>query len=192
MREIEVLVQVHENLEKAREILERSGQFVKALRIHDVYLVDPKRSNLRPNEYGGLTEALRIRKTDGGDFLTHKIDHFDGKTGAWTHSDEQEIGVESAQTTLMIFKRLGFEELVVVDMERLYFETSEYVISLEDVKGLGLFMEVEARPTDVRDAPIVRKEIIQFIQQLGFETSKDVGVGKPELLLRKRMKAELK
>jgi len=185
MREVEVLVRVHDDFKKARRLLEHHAKFEKKVEIHDVYLMDPLRENLLPNEEGGLTEALRVRKMDDGDFLTHKIDHFN-KSGEWTHSDEQEVGIASAPEMLVAFKRLGFRRLVTVDMERLYFKTPKYTITLECVQGLGLFLEVEAHPAEDREVPVVREEIKRFIKSLGFNTSKDVGIGKPELLLRKK------
>ena len=186
MREVEVLVRVHDDFKKAQRLLKRHAKFEKKVEIHDVYLMDPLRKGLSPDEKGGLTEALRVRKMDDGDFLTHKIDHFN-KLGEWTHSDEQEVGIASAPEMLVTFKRLGFLRLVTVDMERLYFKTPIYTITLECVQGLGLFLEVEAHPTEGREVPVVREEIKRFIKSLGFNTSEDVGIGKPELLLKKRM-----
>ena len=187
MQEIEILVRVNNDFSTAHENLKRHGQEDHVAKIRDVYLVDPLRPNLAQDEKGNLKEALRIRETEKGCTLTYKLDCFDVTTGAWTHSEEHEVDIADAQKGLQIFYKLGFQEVVVVNVEKYYFTTPLYKIALERVEDLGLFMEVEAHQvSDERNVAKVRNDIANFIEKLNLNVSADVGIGKPELLLRQR------
>jgi len=186
MQEIEVLVRLQDEFERALECVRLQADEDTVEHTHDVYLYDPLRDNLQPDKEGALTEALRIRTQDKGSTLTYKQDHFNGD-GAWLHSDEVETEVENSERTKEIFYQLGFQTLVEVDATKYHFKTDAYKVTLESVIGLGQFLEVEAHQVpEARDTERVRSEIKQFIETLGLSISGDVGVGKPELLLRKQ------
>jgi predicted adenylyl cyclase CyaB len=46
---------------------------------------------------------------------------------------------------ISILTKLGFEELVTVNVVKHIYHTSEYEIVLEEVERLGLFLEVEKK-----------------------------------------------
>lgn len=185
MKEIEILVEVKSTKETALTALERfSAHGVK--RTLDIYLHDPLRKELQPDENNKLHRSFRLRKKDGKNFLTYKIDHFNGNL--WNYSDEFETEVEDFDKMLLILKNLGFEDLVRVDNDKHTFTTPDYEIVLEEVKGLGLFMEVE-RIDDVEESNVVeaKEEIRNFLKSLNLEFGDEQNAGKPELMLKKRV-----
>lgn len=182
MKEIEILVQVFDGkkaaLAKLREC-KRSG----TKRTFDLYFFDPKRTNLKPGKNARLRESFRLRKQERKNFLTYKVDHFDN--GAWTHSDEHETEIDDFDIAQKILAHLGLKPLVKIESEKHIFLTDDYEIVLEDVKNLGLFLEVEA----LAPSPNVtrtKKRIWKFISSLKINVSKELNAGKPELLLRKK------
>jgi adenylate cyclase class IV len=70
-------------------------------------------------------------------------------------------------------------------MEKYFFENDLYKIALEFVKGLGSFLEVESKNVNAKDIASERKKIMNFMSDLNLRLSDDVGVGKPELLIKK-------
>lgn len=181
MKEIETLVKVVSPFAGAQRTLEQRAIFRETVRIQDVYWNDPQRPNLTPDGRG-MVNALRLRNKGDQWFLTFKHDHMDD-TGAWLYSDEFETAVQDGKIMRSILENLGFEERVTVTMQRHYFDTQEYQITLEEVDDLGLFLEVEAKSTD-RDPADVQHSITGFIASLGIRTEL-VTAGKPELMYRK-------
>lgn len=187
MNEVEVLVMIKEN--KAKEVLAKLkaiAGYISQTKVEDVYFYDPKRKNLQPDKDLAIYECFRLRKKGEKNYMTYKVDKFDDNN-KWLYSDENEIEVDNYATAKEIILRLGLKELVIVDMTKYYFETELYTIALEIVKNLGAFLEVESKKFDVTVADIAnkRKEIECFIKSLDVDASPDLGIGKPELLLKK-------
>ena len=91
---------------------------------------------------------------------------------------------------IQISKHLGLKELVKIDNTKYTYLTNGYEIVLEDVKNLGLFLEVE-KLAQVSDDEIVntKQEMRDFIKKLGIEIGDELNMGKPELMLRKSFSA---
>ena len=183
MKEIEILIEVRSAKEDALKAL---GQFVSQgmKKTLDVYFFDPLRKDLQPNREAKLGRAFRLRQKGEQGSLAYKIDHFDGDM--WTYSDEFETGIGDFDTCMEIIKHLGLEELVRIDNEKRVFTTTEYEIVLEDVKGLGLYMEVE-KIGEVADDTVeqTKENIRSFLKNLDIEFGEEQNAGKPELMLRK-------
>lgn len=187
MKEVEILVRLEEtDMNMAKTKLETLAHFKKEKKVVDTYYFDPLRNNLKPDKDFAIYECFRLRYSDGNTYVTYKVDNFDDN-GKWLYSDESETLVESKDEMKNIITNLGLQELVVVDMTKYYYETEEYTIALECVKNLGAFLEVENKKGDIPDEHILQEKakIEQFIASLGVATSPDLGIGKPELLLKK-------
>jgi predicted adenylyl cyclase CyaB len=186
MREIEILVKV---FNRKKEALAKLSKFKKigVKKTTDSYFYDPLRENLKPMANGKLKKCFRLRNSNNKIFLTYKIDHFNQK-GKWTHSDEHEIKLLSKNVVLKIIKHLGFRNLIVVKSKKYVYYHANYEIVLEEVKNAGLFLEVEHKKPSNRSTRAVKNEIWSFIKSLNLKTSKELNMGKPELLLRQKNK----
>ena len=187
MREIEVLVKVLSPKQKALRSLRRF-KLVGSKETIDWYFYDPRRQNLRPLHNGRLKECFRIRQKDQKCYLAYKVDHFN-QQGVWQYSDEHEVLVNDWATMLKIIQHLGLKPLVKVDNIKRTYLTKQYEIVLEEVRDLGLFLEVERLHVPAR-VPVktIKQEIWQFIEQLDLKVGPEANAGKPELMLRKRKK----
>lgn len=186
MKEVEILVNVLSNKEDSLEKL--SGfNFVGIKKVLDVYFYDPKREDLKPLPDGRLKNCFRLRKKDDKFFMAYKLDHFD-EQGVWVYSDEHEVEISDFDTTVEILKHLGLEILVEIENEKHTYLTDKYEIVFEDVKNLGLFLEVEALGvSDSDDIAAVKSDIGKFIKSLGVAVGDDLNLGKPELMVKKLM-----
>jgi len=213
MKEVEILVEILEDKESVLKKLEQFN-FVGVKKVLDVYFTDSKREELKPDEKGRLNNCFRLRKTrldssrqeDDKNYLAFKKDHFENDI--WSHSDEYETEVEDFETTMEIIRHLGFEVLIEIENEKHTFLTDKprtlfsklfnrpatenqevrgkYEIVFEDVKNLGLFLEVERlKVGDDENIEEIKKEIWKFIKNLNIKTSKELNAGKPELMLNK-------
>jgi predicted adenylyl cyclase CyaB len=186
-KEIEVLWELKGGKAVTLRILRslRGFSYVGSKRTRDTYYVDPKRSPLKPNRGGRLTECLRVRQKGDKAYVTYKVDHFRGDE--WTYSDEHETEVGDHAAMQRIIGMLGLEVLVDVDMEKHLFLSDDLEVAVEDVKGLGLFIEVETRATPTKAGIMKEKESIRrFLAGTGITVGKEQNAGKPELLLRAR------
>ncbi len=186
-KEVEILVEVFDSKKEALKKL-NSFKFLGDKKTLDVYYFDPKRDDLKPDENGQLKNCLRIRDKDGKVSVAYKVDHFD-KNGIWLYSDEYEIEASDFSKVEEIFKKLGFEELIRIENTKSTFINEDYEIVLEDVKDLGIFMEVERHNVlDREDIVKVKEEIWNWIKDLNIKVGLELTMGKPELMLRKKLK----
>ena len=183
-REVEILVEVLDSKEKALKVL-HAFKFEEEKAVHDIYFYDPKRVDLKPEEGGRLNNSFRLRKKGKKAHITYKKDNFHAD-GSWNYSDEYETEIQDFEITKKILDNLGIEVLTEVKCTKYIFITDDYEIVLEDVEGLGLFMEVETlKDLDEGDVGEEKDKIRKFMKGLGIKLGKEMDSGKPELMLKK-------
>ena len=184
MREIEVLVRCKNS---KQEILEKlnDAKFIKSERTIDTYYYDEKRDNLKPDEKDRIKECFRVREADNKSKITYKVDHFAEKD-IWLYSDEIETKIENPKSIKMIIEKLGLKQLVVIDNDKSVFETEEYEIELEEVKNLGIFLEVELKNDTGEDVELLKNKIRTFIKNMKLTEVEELNEGKPELMIKKQ------
>lgn len=78
---------------------------------------------------------------------------------------EKEIDINNADILKDILKLLGYHEVVQVNKVRIKCKYKDYEVCVDEVDGLGSFVEVE-KMTD-EDALQVQEELFKFLQSLG-------------------------
>ncbi len=182
MKEIEILVEVYDDISKIKNLLKKY-KYVGLKRTIDEYYYDPKRKELKPDKNNQLSHCLRVRSKNDEYSITYKDDVF--KNGKWLYSNEYETRIESKEVLKEILDKLGLKKLIEIDNEKEIYKTDKYEIALENVKDLGLFMEVEYCTSDDVDVDKIKNEIQLFIDSLNIKVSKELNMGKPEMYLRK-------
>ncbi|MBD3260273.1 MAG: class IV adenylate cyclase, partial [Candidatus Altiarchaeales archaeon] len=99
----------------------------------DVYFAHPCRDFLESGE------ALRIRCVDGEFFLTYKGPRLDVDT-----KSRQEIEFPASAQLFEVLKKLGFREAGCVVKKRRTYKLGDLLFCLDDVEGLGSYLEVES------------------------------------------------
>ncbi len=182
MKEIEILVEVFDDINKAKEILKKFDH--KGL-MHtiDEYYYDPKRETLKPDKNNQLSHCLRLRSKNNEYSITYKDDVFENNK--WLYSNEYETKIESVEMLRQIFERLGLKKFIEINNEKDIYKSSKYEIALENVKDLGVFLEVEYCTNEDVDVNKIREEIKDFMKDLNLNISEELNMGKPEMFLRK-------
>jgi adenylate cyclase, class 2 len=136
MLEIEIKAQVPD-LAPVREriLLAHEGTPVK-VHERDIYYNAPDR------DFGTTDEALRLRYAGGSCTLTYK----GKKMSEYRLKAREELicVVDPGQITELILQRLGFSKVAEVEKWREYYSYRGATVSLDEVKGLGSFVEIEA------------------------------------------------
>ncbi len=182
MKEIEVLVEVYDDIEKAKNILNRF-QYIGKKQVIDEYYYDPKRDDLKPDKDGEIYKCLRLRKKNDEFLVTYKDDVFEDNK--WLYSNEYETKIESIDTMRKILEELGLIKFIEINNTKETYINDKYEIVLENVKDLGLFMEVEYCTNDEVDVKQIKKEIQSFIDDLDINVSEELNCGKPEMFIKK-------
>ena len=159
MKEVEILVEVYDDIEKLKNVL-KQYTYVGLKRTIDEYYYDPLRKNLKPDEKGRLNHCLRIRNKNDEFFVTYKDDIFENEK--WLYSDEYETKIESIEMIRNIFSKLGLIKFIEIDNEKETYIFEDYEIVVENVRNLGIFMEVEYCTNEDIDVKKVKDKIQKF------------------------------
>lgn len=136
MLEVEIKARVPDLVTiRERLLLHHAGT---SARVHerDIYYNAPYR------DFGTTDEALRLRYAGGTCTLTYKGKKM--KEYRLKAREELNCGVESGEMMEMILSRLGFFRVAEVEKWREYYSYRGATVSLDEVKGLGSFIEIEA------------------------------------------------
>ena len=182
MKEIEILVEIYDQIDKVKGVLNKFN-YIGVKETLDEYYYDPKREDLKPDKDNKLYKCLRLRRKDTDYYITYKDDVFDN--GKWLYSNEYETKVESIDIARSILNKLGLIKFIEINNKKTIYRFDKYEITLEEVKDLGLFLEVEYCTSDDIDVKEIKKEIQKFIDSLNIKVSEELDMGKPELYLRK-------
>lgn len=119
-------------------------------------------------DFAKTDEALRIRKTKSENyerlFITYKGPKIDSKSKT---REEVEMEIEDENKCSDIFKHLGFKEVRTVIKNRDYYKIDTYEISLDDIKGLNPYMEIEITLEEGSDYTEAQKGIFEMFEKLG-------------------------
>lgn len=161
--EIELQFKV-ENVQPLRELLERDAVFQYENSQVDEYFTPSDRdfAAVRP-----VDEWLRLRSSGEKQTINYKLWHrqADGKS---YHCDEYETNVGDLSKMRKVFEALRFRPMVTVHKVRKVWMYKDYEISLDTVRGLGDFVEVEykGRRGDV-DPKQINDEMLSFVKSVG-------------------------
>lgn len=157
--------------------LKNNAAFIKDSNQIDTYY-QPKYHKFVSNDDKPIKEWLRIGKRGNKVILNYKnwYDYY---------CDEYEVEVSDANPLAKIFKALNFEEIAVVDKKRkIYLYQDKYEFSLDYVKDLGYFVEIEIKKYDTT---ILEEydNLIKLAKKLNLNLDKIDRRGYPYYLIKK-------
>ena len=160
----EVEVKVAADLTAVAERLEELG----ATQTGDVVQVDTY-YDAPHRQFAETDEALRVRReTREGDTearITYKgpLVETESKT-----REEHETAVADGETADAIFENLGFAPAATVEKDREFYRYDGYTVTLDDVEGVGEFVEVETE-TDEDGVEAAREGAFGVLRELGLD-----------------------
>lgn len=161
--EIEVKAHAPAQLPELEEKLKAiSGVVFKSeVETEDTYYAHPHK------DFGETDEALRIRRESGKVFLTYKGPKLDAESKS---REEFQAEVSDGEILSMILEKLGFSVFGRVGKRRKVYSLGPLEICLDDVYGLGQFLEVEYAEERIDPKiPIstYTAHIFEFLERLG-------------------------
>jgi adenylate cyclase class 2 len=155
-------VEVKAKISYPNEIIKRlntQATFFKEVYQEDIYFNAPDR------DFKITDEALRIRSSSGEESaLTYK----GPKIGKLIDKTREEISVsiKDRKSIQIILEKLGFLPVAKVSKKRLLFRFNDLSVSIDFVKDLGEFIEVEGLVKTQKEITSKRTKILSFLKAL--------------------------
>ena len=178
-KEVEIQV-IIKNPEKAEEKLNKTGKYIKTRKQIDKYFIPPEENFFEKNP---PIEYLRIRFEKDGNHLNYSFLNFD-KNGDLISTDEYETLIREPKVVEEILKKIRLIQVVTVKKIRKYFDCGNFEITIDQVEGLGNFMEIEAK--NLLGTPLeTKKKCKKFLKELEIEYEIKKEMGYPRMLYKK-------
>ena len=168
-----------ESMDRRRE--ELGFQPSSALHETDIYY------NGRDRDFRKTDEALRMRSCkqlpDGSteSLLTYKGPKLDQVSSA---RKEYEVAVSDGEVAEKLLEALGYQPLFTVDKVRREFRLQDVTLCLDEVAGLGRFLELEALVPDGGCREEAEERLLKLLEQLGVSRNRLTRASYLELLMR--------
>ncbi len=122
----------------------------------------------------GSTTYLRVRSEDG----TCRLEYH--KTVSPIECEETEVSIRGSdeRNVSYILEEIGYPVLIILEKDRETLRKGEFILTLDDVKGLGTYVEIETRGTESEKRPALE----QVARELGFNPGDAVLAGYVNML----------
>lgn len=121
------------------------------------------------------TQILRIREEIKNEVCLKKVLTMKIQQKNALESREFESKIDDTEQIKSIIEELGFNEFVCVEKTRKKSQFNQYNLCLDEVKGLGVFLEIEFLSQEKVNALEIQQEMINWVRTLelgDFEISK--------------------
>jgi adenylate cyclase class 2 len=126
--------------------------------------------NAPHKDFAKTDEALRIREIQEGDtkkiVLTYKGAKLDGRSKT---REEIEVDVLDSEKMAVILEKIGFKAAAAVKKDRINYAFKDSTVSLDDVQGIGKFVEIEKQAPEGENFKDALDEIFRIYKQIGIE-----------------------
>ncbi len=181
--EVEIKLKIN-SFEKVKKTLPGFGKLVKSIKQIDEYYVPCHRDFFAQKPHP--VEWLRIRTNPDKTVFEYDKSINKKADGEQECANEYETEISQSEEFREILGFLDFKKVVTVEKLREYWNCGDFEVSLDNVKDLGLFIEVEAIG-DFESTRKAKEECISFLKKLGFKNCEEYQIkkGYPVLLLEK-------
>lgn len=182
MNELEITCQVFDDILKIKEELQKQGfAYKKEFSIDDTYFYNKQTGEFSIRE-GKLTDSLVVRYVNENDKKIICKKYYSNVI------EKSVLKIENIQEAEKHLSMLGFEKMLRLKYKNYMYENEEYVVYLQEVKDLGVFIELEAKEPNDKSVD----NLIKYIKTMNLQIGTEFNVRKAELLYNKLNKNSLK
>jgi adenylate cyclase class 2 len=175
--EVEVKVPLLDEKSVEKILVDAGGQRLNSEIQTDMYFDHPCRS------FSQTDEAIRLRsRTPLDDVpglsseyaqieLTYKGPKVDKRTKTRL---EFTSGVSDFEAVAEILRHTGFKYVATIRKRRVFFDIEGITTSIDDIEGIGLFLELEAIAKGEEKMQVARTKLLSLVKRLGFDPRKMV------------------
>jgi adenylate cyclase class 2 len=114
--------------------------------------------------------------------LTYKGPRVDSKSKSRI---EVSLVVDDSESAKLFLERLGFKYVTTIIKKRVFYKVGDATASLDDVEGVGLFLEIEKIVASGGEVEKTRDELLRLMSSLGLDPSASIRDSYLELYQRK-------
>lgn len=153
--EIEIKAYCDDDEKVRREISAIGGIALNKVREEDIYYNHPAR------DFAQTDEALRVRLVGDRAILTYKGPKLSSRSKARI---EEEVVISDIFAMKKVLLHLGFKESGRVVKIREHYRIDDIDISIDEVSGLGIFVELEKKGHQTEE---IEKKLFDLADKLG-------------------------
>lgn len=157
------------------------AEFLNSFRQIDRYFNPPHVDFLAADV---VSEWLRVRTEEDSATIDYKR-WLPLEAKEKTHCEEQSVSIGDSEGLTELLRVLGFRDLVSVDKTRELWRVDEVELAIDDVDGLGSFLELEFKG-EARSVDYAHRQIESVVSRLRAEIGPRDRRGYPFLLLSRR------
>ena len=176
MIEVEVKAQVNDPKHAERSIVALGASPIGIETQADTYYSVPYR------DFEKTDEALRIRVQNNKYFFTYKGPKMDSVSKTRT---EYEVEVNDADVLGNILSSMSFVPVATIVKRRKKYRMGDFIISLDEVRNLGDFMEIEVSIRDSKYHEEKLEGIFRLFEKLGIAREASIRKSYLEMILEK-------
>lgn len=158
MIEVEVKAKTDHRIKKKLESI--GAQKIRTEKQEDIYFNAPHK------DFKITDEALRIRETPTRTLLTYKGPKIDEKSKT---RQEIETEISNPQKMTRILEHLGFKKAHKVVKKREIYQLDDLTITIDNIEGLGTYMEIEKDIKENEDYDETLNKIYKIYKKLGIQ-----------------------
>jgi adenylate cyclase, class 2 len=181
--EVEIKIKI-DNFEEIKKKVSSLGKLVKSIKQIDDYYVPSHRDFFahKPQPI----EHLRIRTNLDKVVFEYTRTKNMRKDGNYDFAEEYETEISNVKEFKKTLEFLDFKKVITVEKQREYWMCGNIEVALDNVIGLGHFIEAEAKG-DFKDTKEAKKACIDFLENLGIKDveNKQIKMGYPQLFWKK-------
>ena len=181
--EVEIKVKI-DNFEEIKSKVAKISKLIKSIKQIDDYYTPYHRDFYAKRPHP--TEWLRIRTNPDKVIFEYDQSINQKEDGESDYVEEYETEILGEKEFRKTLEFLDFKKVVTVEKQREYWMCGKIEVALDKVKGLGDFIEAEAKG-DFKSEVEAKKECVKFLENLGIEevVKKHIKQGYADILLRK-------
>lgn len=184
IKEIEITCKVNEDLSNIRKALESKGlKYIEEFILNDIYMRNVRTNEFGPQE-GKITDTLIIRYVNENDKkVIYKKRNYNND-GIETSTEKSIYEIDNIKDTEKQLNALGYIRFLNIIDKNYMYENNDFIVYIQDVKDLGIFLEVEIKQAENEEQDI--QKLIEFVNTLGLNIETKFDIRKAELLYKKQ------
>ncbi|NHJ46293.1 MAG: class IV adenylate cyclase [Asgard group archaeon] len=174
--EVEMKFKLKDLQELEYQLIEVGAKLGEIVIQRDQYFKHPSR------DFAQTDEALRIREDGNITSLTYKGPKFDAKSKTRV---EHNIAIADAAKLAEVLEALGFTRVLIVSKERKIYNYKDVEFCLDEVEGLGSYLEVETIVQQKKDYQKALENLEKLLLDFNIDSTTNIRTSYLELLLEK-------
>lgn len=190
MKDVEITCEVFHNIDVVkRTLLEKGFNFVESFTLDDIYMYKKDNMDFFIKD-GKISDTLIIRKVDDEDKkIVYKKRNYNSE-GIEISTNKTILKVKDIEESERFLNILGYERyLRMIDINYMY-ENDKYAAYIQDIKDLGVFLEVEAKNIEDEEKAVL--DLIEYVKDFGLNIGTKFDNKKSRIILSKKLFNKIK